>query len=230
LRTGATLTGHDKLRPGAPRQSAAGCGGCAYGLGMPARKLPAAQDAAAARRIALDGLARDADLSELVTELAPLHPRNNTFPGEVFLRLAADALDWCDASRQQPLSLEGIRDRFLLECTFSGRQNHKLQFAVPGRGRAARRRRAGSARGGRLVADRRLLAIRLVRSDRLHPCRRGAGQCACARGMPATGPAPGIPSAIITISARHGRQSVVSDQRAERKPLRGVCGDSDCSP
>jgi hypothetical protein len=97
---------------------------------MPARKLPTSQDSAAARRIVLDGLARDADLSELVTELAPLHPRNNTFPGEVFLRLAADALDWCGASRQQPLALEGIRERFLPEYTFRGRQNHKLQFAV----------------------------------------------------------------------------------------------------
>ena len=102
----------------------------AYGLGMPARKLPTPQDAAVARRIVLDGLARDADLSELVTKLASLHPRNNTFPGEVFLRLAADVLDWCDASRQQPLALEGIRERFLPECAFRGRQNHKLQFAV----------------------------------------------------------------------------------------------------
>ena len=102
----------------------------AYGLGMPARKLPTPQDAAAARRIVLDGLARDADLSELVTDLAPLHPRNNTFPGEVFLRLAADALDWCGASRRQPLALEGIRERFLPECIFRGRQNHKFQFAV----------------------------------------------------------------------------------------------------
>jgi hypothetical protein len=102
----------------------------AYGLGMPARKQPTPEDAAAARRIVLDGLARDADLSELVTELAPLHPRNNTFPGEVFLHLAADALDWCGASRQQPLALEGIRERFLPECTFRGRENRKLQYAV----------------------------------------------------------------------------------------------------
>ena len=102
----------------------------AYGLGMPARKLPTPQDAAAARRIVLDGPARDADPSELVTELAPLHPRSNTFPGEVFLRLAADVLDWCAASRQQPLAQQGIRERFLPECTFRGRQNRKLQFAA----------------------------------------------------------------------------------------------------
>ncbi len=97
---------------------------------MPARKLPTPQDATAARRILLDGLARDADIPELVSELAPLHPRNNTFPGEVFLRLAADAMDWCGASRKEPLALERIQERFLPETAFRGRQNHKLQFAV----------------------------------------------------------------------------------------------------
>jgi hypothetical protein len=51
-------------------------------------------------------------------------------PGEVFLRLAADALDWCGASRPDPLPLEGLRERFLPECTFRGRQNKKLQYAV----------------------------------------------------------------------------------------------------
>ena len=62
--------------------------------------------------------------------LAPLHPRNDTFPGEVFLHLAADALDWCGASRAKPLPLEGLRDRFLPEATFRGRQNAKFQYAV----------------------------------------------------------------------------------------------------
>jgi hypothetical protein len=102
----------------------------AYLLGMPARKRPTAEDTVTARRILLDGLTRDADIFDLAGELAPLHPRNNTFPGEVFLHLAADALGWCGASRTDPLSLEGIRDRFLPEFTFRGRQNKKLQYAV----------------------------------------------------------------------------------------------------
>jgi len=97
---------------------------------MPARKRPTLEDTVTARRVLLDGLARDADIFELAGELAPLHPRDNTFPGEVFLRLAADALDWCEASRADPLSLEGLRERFLPECTFRGRQNKKLQYAV----------------------------------------------------------------------------------------------------
>jgi hypothetical protein len=102
----------------------------AYRLAMPASKRPTPEDAATARRILLDGLSRDAGIFDLADQLAPLHPRDNTFPGEVFLHLAADALDWCGTSRTQPLPLEGIRDRFLPECTFRGRQNKKLQYAV----------------------------------------------------------------------------------------------------
>jgi hypothetical protein len=101
-----------------------------YRRDMPARKRPTPGDTVTARRVLLDGLARDADISGLVSGLAPLHPRDNTFPGEVFIRVAADALDWCGASRADPLPLEGLRERFLPECTLRGRENTKLQYAV----------------------------------------------------------------------------------------------------
>jgi hypothetical protein len=52
----------------------------------------------------------------------------------VFLHLAADALDWCGASRAEPLPLEGLRERFLPERTFHGRQTK----ADPARGRKCR--------------------------------------------------------------------------------------------
>jgi hypothetical protein len=54
---------------------------------MAARNKPTLEDAATARQILLNGLARGADAVELLRELAQLHPRDNTFPGEVFLRL-----------------------------------------------------------------------------------------------------------------------------------------------
>jgi hypothetical protein len=101
-----------------------------YRRDMPARRRPTAEDTVTARRVLLDGLARDADIFELASELAPLHPRNDTFPGEVFLRVAGDALDWCGASRADPLPLEGLRGRFLSEYTFRGRHDTKLQYAV----------------------------------------------------------------------------------------------------
>jgi hypothetical protein len=97
---------------------------------MPARKRPTPQDAITARRVLLDGMARDSEVPELAGGLAPLHPRDDTFPGEVLLQIAADALDWCQASRADPLALEGMQQRFLPECTFRGRQSKKLQFAV----------------------------------------------------------------------------------------------------
>src|SRR6201996_1766391 len=97
---------------------------------MADRKRPTAEDAAAARRILLDGLARDADLFAIADELASLHPRYNTFPGEVFLDAAAAALQWCGASRAAPLSVAGLRERFLPECTFRGRDNAKIQYAI----------------------------------------------------------------------------------------------------
>ena len=95
-----------------------------------ARKRPAPVDAVTARRILHDGLARDAQVPELLGELEPLHPRNDTFPGEVFLRLAAEALDWCRVSRANPLQREGPRERFLSEPSVRGRQNNKFQYAV----------------------------------------------------------------------------------------------------
>ncbi len=74
-----------------------------YRRDMPARKRPTIEDAMAARRVLLDGLARDADFFELLGGLESLLPRNDTFPGEVLLRLAGDALEWCGASRADPL-------------------------------------------------------------------------------------------------------------------------------
>ncbi|HYK31220.1 MAG TPA: hypothetical protein VEV63_04630 [Streptosporangiaceae bacterium] len=97
---------------------------------MPPKNQPTAQDAVNASRILLDGLARGADLADLADELQPLHPRNNTFPGEVFLHLAAGALAWCGASRADPIDLEGLRERFLPEYTGRGKDRRKLQFAV----------------------------------------------------------------------------------------------------
>jgi hypothetical protein len=58
---------------------------------MPARKRPASEDTVTDRRVLLGGLARDADIFDLVSELAPLHPRDSTLPGEVFLHLAGEA-------------------------------------------------------------------------------------------------------------------------------------------
>ena len=51
-------------------------------------------------------------------------------PAGCSFNLAADALEWCRASPAEPLPLEGLRERFLPEAAFRGRQNAKLQYAV----------------------------------------------------------------------------------------------------
>jgi hypothetical protein len=97
---------------------------------MPSRSRPGPAEAAAATRILLDGLAGDRDLSDIAARLAPSHPRNDTFPGEVFLQVAADALGWCGANRVDPVPLEGMRERFLAGYSFRGRERGKLQYAI----------------------------------------------------------------------------------------------------
>jgi hypothetical protein len=90
-----------------------------------AKRRPTAEDRLEATRTALAGVAGGVELGPLLRELEPLHPRNNTFPGEVLLELAADALDEAGASRERPLEYEGIRERYLPECEFRGRSDHR---------------------------------------------------------------------------------------------------------
>jgi hypothetical protein len=58
----------------------------------------------------------------------------------VLLELAADAIDEAGASRAEPIEFEGIRDRYLPECTAHTKEQHyKSAFAI----RAAAMTRAG---------------------------------------------------------------------------------------
>jgi len=92
---------------------------------MPAKKRPTPQDRAEAVRLILASLATGREPDEIVRELAALHPRNNTFPGEELLELAADAIEESGASRSAPIEYEGIRERYLAEFEFHGRQDHR---------------------------------------------------------------------------------------------------------
>jgi hypothetical protein len=70
------------------------------------------------------------DSFDALDEIRSLHPKNNTFPGEIFIRVAADALDQGDASPASPISEEGLVDRYLPECEFRGWDNRKIRYAV----------------------------------------------------------------------------------------------------
>lgn len=60
-------------------------------------KRPTDQDRKQAINLFLSGLARGADAFDLAQAIGELHPPNNTFPGEVFMRLSADALQLAGA-------------------------------------------------------------------------------------------------------------------------------------
>jgi hypothetical protein len=70
---------------------------------MVKQKGPMADDATTAIRVALSGVAGGLELGEIAARLAPLHPKNNTFPGEVLLDLAGDAIEEGAATREHPL-------------------------------------------------------------------------------------------------------------------------------
>ena len=95
-----------------------------------AQRRPTEDDRLEAIRRLLSGLAGGADVHELTASIADLHPKNNTFPGEVFMVLAADALEVAGVTRDRPIAYEGLRETYLPECEFRYRENRKVQFAI----------------------------------------------------------------------------------------------------
>ena len=92
---------------------------------------PTDEDYANAARLGLIALTAGQDLDSIMERLAALHPRNNTFPAEVLLELAAEAIVESEASPAEPIQYEGMRDRYLPEYHFRGKsQQHNSQYAL----------------------------------------------------------------------------------------------------
>jgi hypothetical protein len=72
------------------------------------------------------------ELRELAALHEPLHLKNNTFPGEVLLELAADAIEEAGASRERLLEFEGIRKRHLPEDRAHRKARHHRAEYPPG--------------------------------------------------------------------------------------------------
>src|SRR5664280_819184 len=98
---------------------------------MAPNRQPTPEDRADAIGIALAGIAYEAHSGEILSKLAALHIRNNTFPAEELLELAADAIDESGATQAEPIDSENIRERFLPEHPFSGKtQHYKSKYAI----------------------------------------------------------------------------------------------------
>ena len=96
---------------------------------MPKRVLTEEDRLEALRRL-LAGLVDGVDVFDLSAAVFDLHPKNNTFPGEVFMHLGAETLELAGVTRDEPLLYEGLRETYLTECAFRGSDNRKIQFAI----------------------------------------------------------------------------------------------------
>jgi|SRR5271157_3863413 len=101
-------------------------------VGAMARKAgPTDEDYENAARLGLLALIANEDADSIMEQLEALHPRNNTFPAEVLLELAAEAIEESGASPAEPILYEGMRDRLLPEYHFRGKsQQHKSHYAL----------------------------------------------------------------------------------------------------
>jgi hypothetical protein len=98
---------------------------------MASGNRPSDQDYDDAVRLGLLGVTSGPAPDSIMVQLAALHPRNNTFPAEVLLELAAEAIAESGASPADPIRYEGMRDRYLAEYHFRGKsQQHKSHYAL----------------------------------------------------------------------------------------------------
>ena len=89
------------------------------------------EDHERAARLGLLTLVAGQHSEAIMEQLAALHPRNDTFPAEVLLELAAEAIAESGASPAEPIQYEGMRDRYLPEYHFRGKsQQHKSHYAL----------------------------------------------------------------------------------------------------
>jgi hypothetical protein len=107
----------------------------AYGVGsvraMARKAGPTDEDYESAARLGLLGLMAGQHSDTIMAQLASLHPRNDTFPAEILLELAAEAIAESGTSPAEPIQYEGVRDRYLPEYHFRGKsQQHKSHYAL----------------------------------------------------------------------------------------------------
>jgi hypothetical protein len=98
---------------------------------MASSARPTDEDYESASRLGLLGVMTGEDPDLIFEKLAALHVRNNTFPAEVLLELAAQAIEESGASPAEPIQFEGLRDRLLPEFAFRGKSpQHKSHYAL----------------------------------------------------------------------------------------------------
>jgi hypothetical protein len=91
---------------------------------------PTEEDRIEATRRLLAGLVRGAGADQLVVEIADLHVRHDTFPGEVFMELAADALRTAGVERAPGVAYRDLLSKHLGEVEFRGKEHRRIQYVI----------------------------------------------------------------------------------------------------
>ena len=78
----------------------------------------------------LGGVARGDDANQLSADVGNLHVRLDTFPGEVLMELAADALEIAGAQRERSVAYQELLSTHLPEVTFRGKEHRRIQYAI----------------------------------------------------------------------------------------------------
>ena len=92
--------------------------------------VPTDDDQSEALRRLLIGISNGDDAFDLTAAVADLHIRRNTFPGEVFMQLGADALALAGFDRNHKLDHENLLATHLPEVSFKGKDRKRVHYAL----------------------------------------------------------------------------------------------------
>ena len=76
------------------------------------RHAPTDADHVAAVGHLVDGLLAGHDALEIARTVIELHPKNDTFPGGLSIRIGADALQAANATADAPIPMDGLRSGY----------------------------------------------------------------------------------------------------------------------
>jgi hypothetical protein len=95
------------------------------------KQRPTQDDRAEVVRSLLADLSSGRELDTIIERLAEVHPKNNPFPAEELLELAADAIEESGATPSHPIHYERIRENYLPERVFRGKvEHHRSHYAL----------------------------------------------------------------------------------------------------
>jgi hypothetical protein len=95
------------------------------------QRRPTQDDRAEVVRWVLADLSSGQEFDTIIERLVDVHPKNNTFPAEELLELAADAIEESGATPSHPVDYERIRENYLPERVFRGKvEHHRSHYAL----------------------------------------------------------------------------------------------------